>query len=65
MKTLSGGMPSTLGSYRDIATAVFGEQSKAVEFLEAKIAEQGVDEEVVLDEGQMLHLLMDLHLGPL
>jgi hypothetical protein len=57
MKKLSTGEDSTLGNYRKLSVAFFGEDSGAVKFLDAKIAEQGEDEEVVADEGQMVYLL--------
>ncbi len=63
MKKLSTGHDSTLGSYLDLATAFFGEDSKAVEFLKNKIAEsgKGKDEEVIAAENQMVFLLMHIH----
>jgi hypothetical protein len=59
MRKLSTGDDSTLGNYRKLAAAFFGEDSKAVSFLDEKIAESpnGENEEVVADEGQMVHLL--------
>lgn len=58
MKKLSTGQDSTLGEYRKLAAAVFGEDSGAVKFLDEKIKEQGEDEEVIADEGQVIYLLM-------
>lgn len=57
MEKLSTGDDSTLGNYRKLSAAVFGEDSNAVKFLDAKIAEQGADEEVVLDEANMIRIL--------
>jgi len=59
-RKLSTGDDSTLGNYRKLAAAMFGEGSYAVEFLDAKIAEQGADEEVIADEGQMIGVLASL-----
>lgn len=62
MKKLSTGDDSTLGNYKKLAVAFFGAESKAVEFLDKKIEEShnGEGEEVIQDEGQMIHLLMTL-----
>ncbi len=56
MKTLSTGDPSTLGTYKKLAT-IFGE--KAQQFIQTKIDESpnGEDEEVIADERQMMLLL--------
>lgn len=64
MKLMSTGQPSTLGNYRIMCAAIFGEESKAVEFLDRKIEDSpnGEDEEVIADEGQMVHLLGQMHL---
>lgn len=63
MRKLSVGLDSTLGSYRELSRLTFGEDSKAVAYLDKKIAEQGADEEVIADESQMLALLASIHLG--
>ena len=57
MKQLSTGQPSTLGSYLENCK-LFG-LTKAVEFLEEKIAESpnGANEEVVAHESQMMSLI--------
>lgn len=47
----------TLGQYRDLFVLIAGEDNRAVKFLDAKIAVQGRDEEVLADESQMLLLL--------
>ena len=59
-KILSDGSPSTLASYRKMAAALFGESSKAVEFLDTKIKEQGENEEVVANEQAVLAMLYQL-----
>lgn len=63
MNTLSTGQPSTLGVWRDLAVSVFGEDSPATAYLDGKIAEQGVEMEVIADEQQLLHALVTLHRG--
>lgn len=64
MRKLSTGQDSTLGSYRKMAVAVFGEDSKAVQFLDKKIAESpnGEDEEVIVEESQAVAMLGQLHI---
>lgn len=64
MRKLSTGQDSTLGSYRKMAVAVFGEDSKAVKFLDKKIAESpnGEDEEVIVEESQAVAMLGQLHI---
>ena len=59
MQKLSTGDDATLGNYRKLATVFFGPDSKAVKFLDDKIAESpnGENEEVIADEGQMVYLL--------
>ena len=56
---------TTLGYHRDMCTFVFGEDSKATKFLDEKIATDpdGRDGVVFADETQMVHLLMQVHLG--
>ena len=55
---ISTGEPSTLGTYRKIALALSGdENSPAVKFFDAKIAEQGENEVVVADESQVMALI--------
>lgn len=58
-------MSGTLGYHRNMAAAVFGEDSPAVKFLDKKIAESenGLEEEVVVEESQLVYLLGKLHLG--
>lgn len=59
MKKLSTGDDATLGNYLKLATAFFSKESKAVKFLNDKIAESpnGEKEEVIAVEGQMVYLL--------
>lgn len=59
MKMLSLGIPSTLGSWLGLCEATFGKESAPTKFIQKKIdeSENGVDEEVVADERQLLHLL--------
>lgn len=61
MNKMSDGQDATLGNYRKNAVAVFGANSKAVKFLDGKIAAHGEDEEVLADEGQFLGVLAHLH----
>jgi hypothetical protein len=62
VKKLSTGDDSTLGSYLDLCTMVFGAESKPVRFIEAKMAESplGAAEPVLADESQMVALLVAL-----
>ena len=59
MTKMSTGDDATLGNYRKMAAAVFGEDSKPVKFLDDKISysPRGANEAVVADEGQMVRLL--------
>jgi hypothetical protein len=54
---------ATLGYHREIAAMVFGPDSPAVKFLDKKIAESpnGEKEEVIVSEGQLIHMLWELH----
>jgi hypothetical protein len=62
MKKLSTGHDSTLRSYRDMSSAVFGEDSKPVRFFEEKaaVSPNGLDEEVVAPESQMMLLILSM-----
>ena len=55
----------TLGNYRHIAATLFGEDSKAVKWIEDKIANspKGSAELVLADEAQMLAVLIEIHYG--
>lgn len=59
MMKLSTGDDSTLGAYKKLVLAVFGQDSPQAKFIQGKIDvhEKGEDEEVVADERQMLLLL--------
>ena len=59
MNKLSTGEDATLGNYLALSKVFFGEESAAARFLNHKIAisPNGENEEVVADEGQMVHLL--------
>jgi len=63
MKTLSTGQPSTLKTYRDNTKALFGQDSPAVQWLNKRIEDQGEEEEVIADEGQMIQLIASIHFG--
>jgi hypothetical protein len=62
MNTLSIGLPSTLGSYLRICDIFFGVESPQYKFIQGKISESpnGVDEEVIADESQMMYLLASM-----
>lgn len=62
MIKLSTGADSTLGEYRKLCVVVFGEVSPQVVFIDEKIAasREGVAEEVIADESQMIYLLASL-----
>ena len=62
MRKLSTGDDATLGNYRKLSALFFGEDSKATRYLDEKIAEQGEDEEVIVDERQVVALLGSIHL---
>ena len=52
--------PATLGEYRDLCAALGGADCPAVRFLDAKIADQGRDAEVIVADHQMRMLLMPM-----
>lgn len=58
--TISTGEPSTLGTYRKIATVLFG--PKAVAFIDEKIAKDpnGENAVVIAAESQMMYLLASI-----
>lgn len=66
MRKLSTGDDATLGNYRKLATALFGQESKAVKFLDGKIDQSpnGENEEVIVDESQMIYLLVTMAESP-
>jgi len=63
MKVLSTGQDSTLENYISLSTSLFGSESPAVKFLiqKAKDSPNGVKEEVLVDETQMVLLLFQLN----
>lgn len=65
MNKLSTGMDATFKNYRLLAVAFFGEKSPAVKYLDEQIerAGEGENAEVIADEGQVVHLLIGIHLG--
>ena len=56
---LSTGQDSTLGNWRDLVVAVFGEGPSS-HYLDSKIADQGRDEVVIADERQLLAALWQM-----
>ncbi len=54
---ISTGEPSTLKTYRKIATVMF---PKALPMLDRRIEEYGEDEEVIQAESQMLYLFSEI-----
>lgn len=58
---LSIGLPATLGNWLHLVGTMFGPRSAATEFVREKYDEQGADEIVIADEGQMLIMLTALH----
>lgn len=63
MNMLSIGLPSTLGSYLKLCTLFFGEDSAQAKFIQHKVNQYGLDEEVVAEESQMLYLLTNMEEG--
>lgn len=61
MKKMSTGQDSTLENWIVMSTAFFGEDSKATIFLKEKAEKQGMDQEVIADEGQLVAALMEIH----
>jgi hypothetical protein len=57
---LSTGQDSTLGNWRLLCAAVFGEDSPSVRYFDAKIEDQGADMWVVADEQQMMGLVFHM-----
>ena len=62
MNTISTGEPATLKTYRNIALALGGKDSRAVKFFDDKIANatDGEDAEVIAHETQMMYLIMTM-----
>lgn len=67
MNMLSIGLPSTLGSYQKLCNIFFGEDSAQAKFINERIATNpnGVDEEVIAEESQMMYLLFNIESGSL
>ncbi len=61
-RMLSTGHEATLAGYRTLVLSTFGRDSRAIAYLDEKIAQQGANEPVLADEGQMVHLLATIHL---
>jgi hypothetical protein len=58
---LSNGLDSTVGNWIDIATSIWGENSKQVELLKSRISDKnGLSEVVIVEETQLLYLLAGL-----
>ena len=62
MNTISTGEQATLGTYRKIALALGGEDSRAVKFFDDKIAKSpnGENEGVIADETQVMNLILHM-----
>jgi hypothetical protein len=60
---LSTGEDSTLGNWVALVDMVFGPDCAAAKFLNAKIAEQGKDQPVIADEGQLIMALVSMNAG--
>ena len=54
--------PETLGEYRDLVCTLFGEKigASALDFLDAKIAQQGRNEKVIAPDSQMRAVIFEL-----
>lgn len=63
MRKLSTGQDSTLENWILLSSATFGEYSESTIFLQDKANESpnGIKEEVISDEGQLLLFLMTLN----
>lgn len=63
MKKLSTGQDSTLENWIKLSTMAFGKDSKATNFLEEKIKiyPEGLQEEVISDESQLITVLYKIH----
>lgn len=58
---LTTGQPSTLGNWHALCVSFFGEESPATKFIKAKLDEQGPDEAVLSDEGQLIFALITMN----
>ena len=54
--------PETLGEYYDLTKAIFGEDNKAIDFLQAKIDSNpnGRDDKVTAADSQMRYLIFTM-----
>jgi hypothetical protein len=60
MNTLSiGGLPSTIRSYKHLCELIFGHEHPSVKYLDKMASESpnGLDEEILADESQMVYML--------
>jgi hypothetical protein len=62
MKKLSIGLDSTLENWIMLSEMYFGTFSEATKFLTEKAEKEGLQAEVLADEGQLIIVLKDLHL---
>lgn len=53
----------TLGDLLRLVTALFGADSAATKFVQAKVDEEGADIQVVAPEEQVVYLMLSLHNG--
>lgn len=58
---LSTGQPSTLANWHALCISFFGEESPATAFIKAKLDEQGPNEAVISDEGQLILALISMN----
>lgn len=56
-------MGETLGYHRKLCAVVFGEASPATKYLDAEVMKHGENEEVLVDEGQLIFALQEMHFG--
>lgn len=57
VKLMSTGQPSTLGNWYKMCAAYFGKDSSPTLFIKEKMDQQGEDQPVIADEGQLLSVL--------
>lgn len=62
MKKLSIGLDSTLENWIMLSELYFGTFSDATKFLTDKAEREGLQSEVLADEGQLIKVLKDMHL---
>lgn len=63
MIKLSTGQDSTLGNWISLCKTFFGEDSASIDFLEGKAKESrnGLEEEVIAEERQLIQALYKIH----